>query len=196
MRGRAIAVFWLSVQGSLALGSVIWGTVATFWGIPAALLAASGAIALGTVSAVRYRLSLAEGLDLEPAQHWAEPIMLVEPPAGAPTIVMVEYEVAPEHAEKFAAAMEPIRRQRLRDGAARWELARDTARLTRFVESFLVESWAEHVRQHDRVTKEDQAVEARGRVLLMAGTAPRTTHFTLQSAPAPPRAKRRRFSRK
>jgi MFS family permease/quinol monooxygenase YgiN len=190
VRGRALSVFWLSLQGSLALGSVIWGTVASVWGIPPALLAAAATIAFGTLSAVRFRLQLAEGLDLEPARHWAEPIVLEEPPAGAPTLVMVEYEVAPQHAESFAEAMEPIRRQRLRDGAVRWELARDTARPNRFVESFLVETWAEHVRQHDRVTKEDQAAEARGRKLLVEGTAPTTTHLTLETAPREGRRRR------
>jgi quinol monooxygenase YgiN len=174
------------------LGSVIWGTVATFWGIPAALLAASAAIALGTLSALRYRLRLAEGLNLEPAQHWAEPIVLQEPPAGAPTLVMVEYDVAPEHAQTFTALMEPIRRQRLRDGALRWELARDTARPLRFIESFLVESWAEHVRQHDRVTKEDQAAEVPVRDRLAKGTGPKTTHLTLERAPRERRKRRRR----
>lgn len=190
VRGRSLSVFWLSLQGSLALGSVIWGTVASVWGIPTALLAAGAAIALGTLSAVRFRLQLAEGLDLEPARHWAEPIVLEEPPAGAPTVVMVEYEVAPQLADSFTEAMEPIRRQRLRDGAARWELARDTARPTRFVESFLVETWAEHVRQHDRVTKEDQALEARVRELLAEGTGPKTTHLTLESAPPEKRERR------
>jgi MFS family permease len=196
VRGRALAVFWLSVQGSLAVGSLLWGTVASVWGISAALLGASAGVALGTLTAIRFRLGLAEGRDLEPARHWAEPVVLVEPPSGAPTLVMVDYKVQPEKASEFAAAMEPVRRQRMRNGAVRWELARDTASPAHFIESFMVESWEEHMRQHERVTKDDQAVEAPARAMLAAGTAPTPTHLTIEAQPSDPRGSRFRRSRR
>ena len=45
-------------------------------------------------------------------------------------------------------------------GATRWELYRDAERADRFVESFRVPSWEEHLRQHSgRLTTGDQQVE-------------------------------------
>ena len=45
-----------------------------------------------------------------------------------------------------------------RDGAYAWGVFQDNA-AGRFVETFLVESWTEHLRQHRRVTHADRALE-------------------------------------
>ena len=48
----------------------------------------------------------------------------------------------------------------------RWGLFADPAEPTHYFETFLVESWAEHMRQHERFTQGDRAVEARVRLHL------------------------------
>jgi quinol monooxygenase YgiN len=84
--------------------------------------------------------------------------------------------VEPAQRGAFAAAMRrrlrPIRR---RDGAVFWELFVDGANASRCLECFLVESWAEHLRQHDRATKSDRDVEDALRTFF-PGTE-RTTHY-------------------
>ena len=72
-----------------------------------------------------------------------------------------------------AAALEHIRR---RDGAIDWALYRDSERDTRFVETFHVPSWLEHLRQHERITVADRLVEQRVRAFQRAG-APVVTHL-------------------
>ena len=52
-------------------------------------------------------------------------------------------------------------RVRRRDGAYQWGIYRDIEVATRFVEIFLVHSWAEHLRQHERQTKADSELEQR-----------------------------------
>ncbi len=54
-----------------------------------------------------------------------------------------------------------LRRSRHRVGAAFLGLYRDVSDPRRHVETFLVESWAEHVRQHGRVTVEDRRLQER-----------------------------------
>jgi Transmembrane secretion effector len=67
--------------------------------------------------------------------------------------------------------MRAVRLERLRDGALRWELYHDPADPQLYVETFLTESWVEHLRQHERVTLADREAEARARAL-HCGPAP------------------------
>jgi Transmembrane secretion effector len=47
----------------------------------------------------------------------------------------------------------------------------------RFVETFVVESWAEHLRQHERVTAADRAVEERARAFHTGDGPPIVSHL-------------------
>ena len=50
-----------------------------------------------------------------------------------------------------------------RDGAELWGVFRDATDATRFVETFTVASWIEHVRQHGRMTVSDRGELPGGR---------------------------------
>jgi len=54
----------------------------------------------------------------------------------------------------------------------------------RFVEWFLVESWAEHLRQHERVTIDDREVEARSRISNRSRRSSRLTSTRRDDRPA------------
>jgi MFS family permease len=177
VRGRALSISTLTLFGSLGIGALLWGVVANQVGIPWALTAAGVALLLGLGLVPRYRLAVAEGLDVNASRNWPEPVVAesLSPEAG-PVLVTVEYIVEPAQRAAFTAAMRrllrPIRR---RDGAVFWELFVDAAAPNRCLECFLVESWAEHLRQHDRTTKADRDVEqAIG--TFYSGTE-RTTHY-------------------
>ena len=57
--------------------------------------------------------------------------------------------------------MREYRRVRLRDGASRWGISRDLEASDRYLETFIVPSWEEHMRQHDRLTRADSELEDR-----------------------------------
>jgi hypothetical protein len=78
-----------------------------------------------------------------------------------PVLVTVEYEVAPDQAKDFLKAVRQYRRIRRRDGARKWGIFRDTENVNRYVETFIVSSWAEHLRQHERLTRADREAEER-----------------------------------
>jgi hypothetical protein len=80
-----------------------------------------------------------------------------------PVLVTVRYHVRPRHEHAFVQTMEVYGRIRRRDGASWWGVFRDIERGDVFLETFLVTSWAEHLRQHDRFTRGDADVEARVR---------------------------------
>ena len=52
----------------------------------------------------------------------------------------------------------------------------DAAEAGRIVEIFLVESWMEHLRQHERVTNADRLVQEAVQRFSLEG-APKVTHF-------------------
>jgi len=75
-------------------------------------------------------------------------------------LITVRYHVVEQHAASFVRAMEEYGRIRRRDGAAWWGIFRDVEQEDLFIEAFLVTSWAEHLRQHERFTLADREVEA------------------------------------
>ena len=80
---------------------------------------------------------------------------------AGPVLVTVEYHVDPSRVSEFIKAMRHYGRIRRRDGASRWGICRDLEAADRYIETFVVSSWSEHVRQHDRVTRADGQIEDR-----------------------------------
>jgi quinol monooxygenase YgiN len=81
-------------------------------------------------------------------------------------MVETAYSIAPDREEAFLEAMIQVRLSRLRTGASRWVLYRDGEKPHSFVETFVVASWEEHLRQHrDRLTGADRDFDAKARGL-------------------------------
>ncbi len=188
VRGRALAVYLLVFFGGSAGGSVLWGTVALHTGIPAALLYAALGLVAGLAASVRYRLAGRVEEELAPSLHWPEPAVFYDPhPDRGPVLVTVEYRIDPSRSHDFVREMHVLRTLRRRDGATNWWLFSDTAEQGRYLECFLLESWIEHLRQHERVTKADLAVENRVRTFHVGAEPPRVSHLLYE--PERPSAK-------
>jgi len=178
VRGRGLALYWVVLMGSMAAGSVGWGHLAEWVGIPEALAASAAAGALVVLATFRLRIGGHDDLDLTPSMHWPAPMPAAEPELDAgPVLVTVEYRIRAEQATRFLKAMRTVRRMRLRDGASYWQIFRDTDDPERLVEHFITESWAEHLRQHGRVTKADRDVQARIAALHSGDSPPKVTHY-------------------
>ncbi len=163
VRARVLAIFILVYQGSFALGSAAWGAVAQRAGIRVALVYA-GVGTIGSVMFVLFAKLPESTADLSPWNHWRMPVVVREATADlhrGPVLVTVEYTVIPEREGEFVEAIHQYGRIRRRDGAYRWGIFRDTAVADRYLETFLVNSWAEHLRQHERQTQADRDVEQR-----------------------------------
>jgi MFS family permease len=66
MRGRAVSMYLLVLQGGMAIGSAVWGALATRYGVPEALAWSALALVLGLATIRRHRLTGAE-LMMSPA---------------------------------------------------------------------------------------------------------------------------------
>jgi MFS family permease len=181
VRARALSVYMLLFFAGLSGGSALWGVVAARAGLPRALLAAAAGMLVGLAATWRYSVPSGEGLNLAPSRHWPAPIVRHEPEMDrGPVLITVEYRIDPERAGEFARAMRGMRRIRLRDGAFEWGLFADAADPARYTELFFVDSWLEHLRQHERVTVTDREVEERVRRFHLGPEAPRVEHLVAE----------------
>lgn len=160
VQARALGTYQMVFQGGLALGSAAWGWVAEKVSTPWALTVAALGLLLGLPLARRFRIVSGESLDLSPAMASgltrSAPVVIVEPqPEEGPVLVSIEYRIDPPAAAEFRAVMHGLKTIRLRDGAMRWGLFADPVDPARYVETFLVESWAEYLRQRERMTMSD-----------------------------------------
>ncbi|MCA1844730.1 MAG: MFS transporter [Actinobacteria bacterium] len=158
VRARGMGLYLLAFQGSFAAGSALWGVVAEE-NLSVAFGAAAGLLAAGLLVTRRWPLGRSEQLDLRPSPVWPDPVVVLEPaPGQGPVLVTLEYRVPSEKAEAFFEGMRRMEHLRRRTGARRWNLYRDTAVADRYVETFMVDSWEEHLRQHQRYTATDQMI--------------------------------------
>jgi len=176
VRSRGLAVYVTVFFGAMTAGSLLWGHVAGMIGLATAhYIAAAGAL-LAIPLTWRWKLQRGAAVDLTPSAHWPAPVVSkdIEDDAG-PVLVTVEYSIDLRNRDAFLVAVRRLETERRRDGAYSWGVFEDLAKPDRFVETFHVESWLEHLRQHERVTRADQKVEESVRRFVIG--EPRVTHM-------------------
>jgi MFS family permease len=178
VRARGLAAFVVVFMGGMAIGSVLWGQVATRIGIPAALTAA----ALGTWLAIaltwKFKLGHHQVLDFRPSMDWPMPLLAETPePDSGPVLVTIEYRVQPTKRAEFVTAMSAVREMRRRNGAYFWELFHESSDPGLYLECFMDESWLEHLRQHERASVADRQILDRAKVFMIEGESTKSTHW-------------------
>jgi MFS family permease len=176
VRARGLALHVAVTFGAMTAGSIAWGQLASHSGLVTANLTAAAGALVAIALTKRWRVQSGSTLNLTPSAHWPTPVTL-ETLHGVegPVLVSVEYRVDASSRAAFMALAGALRRQRLRNGAYAWELFEDAADPARVVEAFHVESWVEHLRQHERLTNEDRKLEERVRAATVG--EPRVTHL-------------------
>jgi hypothetical protein len=170
-------MFMLLTEGGLAIGSLLWGAIGSRAGIHAALVAAG--IAMIASTALAFVAPWPDRTnDVTPWVHWRLPIVVagaVATPDQGPVLVTVEYRVASMNVDEFLRVVRAYERVRRRDGAFRWSVFRDIEQPDVYVETFLVHSWGEHLRQHERLTIADRDLEQR--IATLARGEPTIRHW-------------------
>ena len=178
VRARVLSIYMIVFQAAIALGGLVWGTLAERRSLRMAFLAAGAAMLVGTLVGRKWFRLSGRAPDFSPSLHWPKPVLVCQPGAeDGPVMVTFDYQVPAENQKRFIRAakrLEPLRR---RSGAYQWDLYRDPSKKDRFVETYIVDSWADHLRQHERLTVEERNAEARVRKLLLAGTSALVTHL-------------------
>ena len=178
VRSRAAALHTLSALGSFAIGSAFWGAVSGIAGLTVALCAAAACMAASPLLARAFPLRMGEVGEVTPGTPWEELFIVAEPkPEDGPVAVEVGYRIRDGESDEFLNAVTQLRAPRRRDGATFWRIYRDLGDSSRYVERFIVTSWAEYLHQRARATMADQQLESRVREFLLPGESVTMQHY-------------------
>jgi len=178
VRSRGMGVFLTFFMGSLAIGPAVWGGLAQATTIPTAIYVSSTCLVLAAMLTRRWPVSSNEGLDHTPSRHWKQPEPAITIDHGqGPVMVCITYQVKDNARTDFLLAMEELGKARRRDGAWEWNVMENIRQFGSFQEFYLVETWLDHLRQHERISKQDAMIQARIREYLVEGTLPDISHY-------------------
>ena len=136
---------------------------------------------------MRFKLGEAARVNVTPSGHWPQPMVAMDKQDNdcGPVLVTVEYRVELDQRVEFLQLMQALGRSRRRDGAVQWGVMEDTERPGTYQEYFVVASWLEHLRQHERVTQDEQRLQEGILARLEAHAKPLVRHF-VGGAPGTP----------
>jgi hypothetical protein len=178
VRARASALHVLAALGAFAMGSAIWGALSGILGLAMALWLATAAMAAGLLLARRFPLRMGELSEVTQAPLSQDLFVTQQPdPEAGPISVEIAYRVRTECAHEFLEAVSLLRGPRRRDGATLWRVYRDLSDPQRYLERFIVTSWADYLHQRARATLADQQLEAGLRAYVVPGTEPVMQHY-------------------
>jgi MFS family permease len=181
---RVASVYQLVLQATIVSGTILWGATADKLGIRIALVITGIVLATGLITKLKFPLHAGGGgeVDVSPSMHWPEPALVIAPELEhGPVLVQIEYKIDPTRQYEFALTMKDLGSIRKRDGAFFWGIFRHDIYQDVFIESFLIESWAEHLRQHERITIADRLVEDRVLSFHIGNKPPVVSHFIAES---------------
>jgi MFS family permease len=178
VQARSLGLYQMIFQGGMALGSAVWGMVAEHFSTSRSLLCAAIGLAITLPFSRRFHVLHGKLPDLRPfALNRPGPAVAIEPrPEDGPVLINIQYCIREADYADFTRAIHRMRDVRMRDGAIRWGVYQDTADPRHVLETFVVESWVEYLRQRERLTTSDRAI--RDRVLAFhQGDPPKASHM-------------------
>ena len=182
VRARALSVYLVVLFGGMGFGSMLWGHIADWSSVSKSMHYSGIAMLISAVILRFIDLPKIDNSDFTPSQHWGELLLgHGTPHDDKPVLINVDYMIAEEDTEAFLDAVKQLESSRRRDGAMLWAICRHVEDKNRFTECFMVESWLEHLRQHERVTLADKRLSDRVRAFHKGEHAPKVTHLLVEN---------------
>ena len=182
VRARGMSLYMMTMMAATSVSAAVWGQVASMIDVPWTFVAAAATGIALTLLAGRLHTMSMEQQDLTPARILKEPVPAfpVEHQMG-PVMVTVDYRIDPARAAEFATVMRESRANRLQMGALSWGLFQDTSEPGHYIEYFLDESWADHLRRFDRFTAADADLRERRYAFHVGAEPPKVTRYIAES---------------
>lgn len=185
VRSRALAIYQLASNGSMVLGTFVWGWLGTQVGLGTVMLVAAITCAVLCLAVRNF------DIDAEPAARQAAAPAPLAPEAVADELVAVvrearsrvmesqHYRIDAAQQEVFLAIMLEVRDVRGRAGAVGWQLYEDVAHPEGWIEVWTVETWTDHLREAMRSSEADRAILARAMALHKGEPIPPTRYIAV-----------------
>lgn len=179
VRGRATALFMMIFAFGMGVGSVIWGQLADVFDLSTSLMAAGALqlVAAGLTAGLRLPGAKTKSASTTNAT-WPHPTIAgnIDPQHG-PIFVTIHYFVRDEAIARFKEIMTEIARTRRASGTISWQLFEHGAEPGHFIETNLVGTWDDHLRQRARQSDEAQSLEADLRQTFQTDREPQVVHW-------------------
>ncbi len=155
-KARGMSYYLVIFQGGGALGAVAFGVLAQNAGLSTAFLAAGAGLVLVGGLGLLLPFHAIAPQDLLPAGDWPDPQLVDETAPTGAVLVTAQYWPRPGSEQAVIEKLYAGRYARRRTGAVGWRLWVDAADPKRVLEQFVVGSWEDHLRQHERVSRRDE----------------------------------------
>jgi predicted MFS family arabinose efflux permease len=179
VKARGMSFYLIVFQGGNAIGSAVLGVLAQQAGLTPTLIVVAVALGAGPLAGLRFPFQSIPPDELLPAGDWPAPRIAAadNEEALGPVMVSVEYRPRAGCRDDLLAALRDARFSRRRTGATAWRAWQDAMDPDRIVEQFVVASWEEHLRQHERVTRRDSDRFGKIRAMTDPGQPAVVTHW-------------------
>jgi MFS family permease len=171
IKARGMSFYLMVFQGGDAVGSAIMGLIAERAGLSVALTIAAAGLALSPLAGRVWRFRSIPPETLLPAGDWPAPVL-----------------ARPGLEDQLMTALQKTKDSRRRTGAISWRAWHDASDPGRVLEEFVVASWDDHLRQHERLTRREQAHLERVRELTDPDHPVVVTHWLAVSSRKVPRS--------
>jgi len=156
VKARGMAFYLIVFQGGSAIGSAVIGLAAGSLGVTEVLAGTAVALAATPLLGLRRPMPHIQPSELVPVGDWPAPQLAPGTRTDGPVMVTIERHAAPGQLQALTDAVLELRFGRRRAGASAWTAWSDAADPARVIEQFVVATWDDHLRFHERVTVRDQ----------------------------------------
>ncbi|MDK1378638.1 MULTISPECIES: MFS transporter [unclassified Sinorhizobium] len=174
--GRTISIYYALVDGGIAAGSWVWGTVTQNYSLTVALEGSAAALLLVAAAGFLFPLRERRESEPDPLEEFNTPAVALDlKPRSGPIVVKVEYLVPEESEEAFLELMRERRHVQSRVGARHWTLQRNLQEPSQWTETFRTPTWTDYLRLNYRLTTADKQLDERVLQLHEGELPPQTT---------------------
>lgn len=175
VRGRAVSLWLLAYAGMVPVGSILAGVIAERIGAgPTMLVLSTATIGLAVVSRI-WRVK--DPTSVEPPEFSPRRTHHHPHDDGGPVMIVNTWHIRDEDLPEFLSVMQRVRSARLATGGTRWQLYRDVDEPHAYTEAFVIATWDEHLRQHQRIDDQTARILAQARRLDESETGPISRHY-------------------
>jgi predicted MFS family arabinose efflux permease len=157
---RALSLYSSAITAGIGIGAWAWGEIAGATSVSSAFIASG--IAVGATVLLGFVLPLSrEDYDTNLVEIGHEPeVGMALTLRSGPIVLELEYDVDPERAREFYAAMMQLQRVRKRLGGFDWSLARDIENPAIWTERYHCPTWGDYLRMRDRYSQVEFQIQA------------------------------------